>query len=109
MKRLGYNDTKLAKEMGVSRPAISGWKSNKHTVRHKHIPRLARLLKLEPSDLSPYGGAAPPVDEDGKTDALAYLRRIDNTVSRMAEDIGQVKTRLASLESRVTGLEATVH
>jgi len=109
MERLGLNDTQLAKRVGVSRTAVGFWKSDTNVPKHKLIPRLAGVLGLEPSDLSPYGATAPPMDEDGNTSVVAYLRRIDNTVNRMAEDIGQVKTRLASLESRVTGLEATVH
>jgi transcriptional regulator with XRE-family HTH domain len=109
MKRLGLNDGQLAIRMGVSRPTVSNWRTDKHVVRHDKIPLLANLLGLDRSDLTPHGAVAPPIDEHGNTNALAYLRRIDNNVSRMSEDIGQVKARVASLESRVTRLEAAMH
>jgi transcriptional regulator with XRE-family HTH domain len=103
MAQLGLNDTQLARRMGVSRVTVASWKSDKHTIRHRYIPRLADLLGLEEADLLAHGEVPAPIDEDGGTNVVAYLRRIDNTVSRMTEDI---KTRLASLESRMTSLES---
>jgi transcriptional regulator with XRE-family HTH domain len=109
MKRLGLNNVQLAKKVGVSRQAVANWKTDVNVIRHDKIPPLAAVLGLHPSDLSPYGGVLAAVDEEGKTDPLAYLRRIDNNVSRMSEDIGHLKDRIALLEDRITSLESMLH
>jgi transcriptional regulator with XRE-family HTH domain len=111
-QRLGMSQVTLAKKVGVSRAAIYNWEIDRTDIRKDKIPRLGSVLGLELSalsTLSPFGRVSAPVDEDGNTTLVAYLRRIDNTVSRMAEDIDQVKVRLAYLESRVTSLETAVH
>jgi transcriptional regulator with XRE-family HTH domain len=107
--RLGLDDTQLARRMGVAKLTVASWKSDKHAIRRRYIPRLAEVLGLERVDLSPHGGLPAPINQDGNTNVLAYFRRIDSTVRRMAEDINLVKTRLAGLESRVTNLETAMH
>ena len=39
---------------------------------------------------------------------LRYLRRLDEKVDRVTNDIGEVKSRLYSIETRMTSLEASV-
>src|SRR5262249_30027028 len=39
---------------------------------------------------------------------LRYLRSIDNKMDGLARDIGDVRIRLSSLETRITGVEAAV-
>jgi transcriptional regulator with XRE-family HTH domain len=109
MARLGLDDTQLAMRMGVAKQTVVSWKSDKHAVRRRYIPRLAEMLGLERVDLSRHGGLPAPINQDGDTNVFAYFRRIDSTVSRMTEDIDLVNTRLANLEGRVTSLEAAVH
>jgi hypothetical protein len=88
---------------------IYNWERDRTEIRKGKIPKLANVLGIEPSALTPYGGVSAPINEDGNNAVVAYLRRIDNTVSRMAEDIDQIKGRLSDLESRVTNLETAVH
>ena len=109
MVRLGLDDAQLARTMGVAKLTVASWKSDKHAIRRRYIPRLAEMLGLERVDLSRHGGLPTPINQDGDTNVLAYCRRIDSTVRRMATDIDLVKTRLANLEGRVTSLEAAVH
>jgi transcriptional regulator with XRE-family HTH domain len=107
MKRLGLTAAQVAERMGVSTSAVNHWRADRYAVSPKYVLRLAEVLKLEPFEFSPYGTAPTPPDQDGNTNA--YLRRLDNIVSRMAEDIGQLKSWVASLESRFSSLETAVH
>jgi transcriptional regulator with XRE-family HTH domain len=109
MEALGITTAQLAKRMGVSRQTVENWINDVYLPKHPKVPRLAQILGVDARLLTPYGMAPVPIDENGNADGLAYLRRIDNTVSRMAEDIDQVKTRLTYLEGRVTSLESAVH
>lgn len=45
---------------------------------------------------------------DEPTDTLGYLRHLDAKLDRVISDIGDIRTRLSSLEERVTGVEASV-
>jgi hypothetical protein len=92
MVRLGLDDAQLARRMGVAKLTVASWKSDKHAIRRRYIPRLAEMLGLERVDLSAYDGLPAP-----------------STVRRMAKDNELVKTRLAGLESRVTNLETAMH
>jgi transcriptional regulator with XRE-family HTH domain len=109
MEKLGISTAELAKRVGVSRQTVENWLKDIHLPLRPKVPRLAQILEIDASLLSPFGGVPAPVDEDGNTNVVTYLRRIDNTVSRMVEDIDLVKTRLTELEGRVTGLETAVH
>jgi DNA-binding XRE family transcriptional regulator len=108
MKRLGLTDAQVAKRMGVSRGAVHHWRTDR-AVRPKYVLRLAEVLKLEPYQVSPYALSPVPPDKDGNTNIGAYLCRIDNTMSQIAEDIGLLKTRVASLETRFASLERAMH
>jgi hypothetical protein len=62
----------LAKKVGVSRGAIYNWKVDRTDIRKGKIPRLASVLGIEPSALTPFGGvSAPPVDDDGENTVVA--------------------------------------
>jgi SOS-response transcriptional repressor LexA len=74
MKALGLNQTQLAKKMGVSRTTVGFWVSDKHVIRNDKIPRLAAILGLEPSALSPFGGGTvAPVDRTRKSNYVVLL------------------------------------
>jgi transcriptional regulator with XRE-family HTH domain len=102
--RLARERLKMS-QVGVSRGAIYNWETDKTDIRKDKIPKLASVLRIEPPALTPFGGVSAPINEDGDAAVVAYLRRIDNTVSGMAEDIDQIKGRLSELESRVTNLD----
>ena len=46
--------------------------------------------------------------EESESIVLRYLRRLDEKVDRVTGDIGEVKARLYSIETRMTSLEASI-
>lgn len=74
MTALGLNQTQLARKMGVSRTTVGFWVSDKHIIRNDKIPRLAAILGLDPSALSPFGGGTvAPVDRTRKSNYVVLL------------------------------------
>jgi transcriptional regulator with XRE-family HTH domain len=70
MKELGINQTQLARRVGVTRTAVSGWLKDVNPPKRKHVPRLAAVLGVDPRALSPLfdggdvGQAAPVLPAD---------------------------------------------
>src|SRR5262245_56118663 len=78
MKALGLNQTQLAKTMGVSRTTVGFWIGDKHVIRNDKIPRLAAILGIDPSALSPFGGGTvAPIDKSRKSNYIVLLSWAD--------------------------------
>lgn len=74
MQALGLNQTQLAKKMGVSRTTVGYWISDTFTIRNDKIPRLAAILGVDPSALSPFGGGTvAPIDKSRKSNYIVLL------------------------------------
>ena len=46
----------LARQLGVSRPAIDAWEKDASPPRRDKVPKLVKVLGLELTDFNPYGG-----------------------------------------------------
>ncbi len=77
-KKLGLSQVELAKKAGVSRGAIYQWENDLNHIRPQKIPRLAAVLGLSPSALSPFGGGTvAPTATTQKTNYVALIARGD--------------------------------
>lgn len=67
--KLGLSQVELAKRVGVSRGAIYQWESNNtQQIRAEKIPRLASVLGISVSALSPFGGGTvAPIEKNQKS------------------------------------------
>ncbi len=73
-QRLGLSQVELAKKAGVSRGAIYQWENDVNYIRPQTIPRLAAVLGLSPSALSPFGGGTvAPTATTQKTNYVALI------------------------------------
>ncbi len=73
-KKLGLSQVELAKKVGVSRGAIYQWENDLNHIRPQKIPRLAAVLGLSPSALSPFGGGTvAPTTTTQKTNYVALI------------------------------------
>ena len=77
--KLGLTQVQLAKKVGVSRGAIYQWETDTtQQIRKDKVPRLAAVLELDPSALSPFGGGTvAPIDKDHKTNYVVLLKWSD--------------------------------
>ncbi len=74
MLALGLNQPELAKKMHVSKTMVGYWVNDKYTPRNDKIPRLAGILGIDPSALSPFGGGTvAPIDKDRKSNYVVLL------------------------------------
>lgn len=48
----GMTIQQVAKKIGVSNGAVSGWENGTHGMTPKHLKRFARLLEMNPVELS---------------------------------------------------------
>jgi len=74
-EKLGLTQVQLAKKVGVSRGAIWQWESDRtQQIRRDKVPRLAAVLGLDPTALSPFGGGGvSPVDRANKPSYVVLL------------------------------------
>jgi SOS-response transcriptional repressor LexA len=73
-ERLKMSQVTLAKKVGVSRGAIYNWEYDLTDIRKEKVPRLASVLGLDPSALSPFGGGTvAPIDKDRKSNYVVLL------------------------------------
>jgi transcriptional regulator with XRE-family HTH domain len=93
----GWTLEELAEKAGLSTSQVSKVENGKRGWSVTSLESLAKALGVDVSELF------HAADEDGEN--AVVLRRIDNTVSRMAEDIDEIKGRLSELDSRVTNLD----
>lgn len=68
--KLGYGQTRLAKEIGVTRSAISLWLTNQKFPRPRHVLKLSRVLKLGYEDI---------VKEELNSQPVVAFRKKGNT------------------------------
>ncbi len=74
MKALGLNQPQLAEKMHVSKTMVGYWVNDKYTPRNDKIPRLAGILGIDPSALSPFGGGTvAPIDKDRRSNYVVLL------------------------------------
>jgi transcriptional regulator with XRE-family HTH domain len=77
-KKLGLTQVQLAKKVGVSRGAIYQWEKDLNIPRPDKVPRLAAVLGLDVTALSPFGGGTvAPIDRDHKSNYVVLLQWSD--------------------------------
>jgi transcriptional regulator with XRE-family HTH domain len=80
-EKLGISQVELAKRVGVSRGSIFQWENDRtQQIRKDKVPRLAAVLGLDVTALSPFGGGTvAPIDKDHKTNYVVLMRWNDLT------------------------------
>lgn len=74
-EKLGLTQVQLAKKVGVSRGAIYQWETDTtQQIRRDKVPRLAAVLGIDVTALSPFGGGGvSPVDRANKPNYVVLL------------------------------------
>ena len=74
-EKLGLSQVVLAKRVGVSRGAIWQWETNRTQIRAAKVPKLAAVLGLDVSALSPFGsGGVAPLDIRNKSTYVVLIQ-----------------------------------
>lgn len=91
MKKKHFTQISLAKEMGISRATISGWKSNLYTPTDERLDELCRILDIDDSEIFvPLVDAAPKSNIDARTELLAAMLALSKLEDTIAADAGYV-------------------
>ena len=80
-EKLGLTQVQLAKKAGVSRGAIYQWENDlTQQIRKDKVPRLAAILQVDVTALSPFGGGTvAPIDKDHKSNYVVLMQWSDLT------------------------------
>ena len=85
MKKKHFTQISLAKEMGISRATISGWKSNLYTPTDERLEELCRILDIDDSEIFVQPtSAALKSNIDARTELLAVmlaLSKLEDTIA----------------------------
>lgn len=91
MKKKHFTQISLAKEMGISRATISGWKSNLYTPTDERLDELCRILDIDDSEIFVQSAnTAPKSNIDARTELLAAMLALSKLEDTIAADAGYV-------------------
>ena len=91
MKKKHFTQISLAKEMGISRATISGWKSNLYTPTDERLDELCRILDIDDSDIFVQPATTVPKSNiDARTELLAAMLALSKLEDTIAADTGYV-------------------